>query len=274
MNFNFLIIEFLPSHSILLLTLPSNWTSRWYDFSRSTRGSTIFGFAWRTIFWKYKEQYNNKNNSEQTLVVKMHESAKRGPESGQNLQQDWKNTERTAAEEILRSQPLWSTPTSRTIKSTGRQLNSSHPSTHGIPDASERPSRSSSTTLFHRTSVSSSVIFGDPYYGSKDLLYPKSTTQPRLRDLLHPKSTALPHCLLTADSVQWAHTPLPHSKDSSPTSFPPAHFNALILQHPVFAWSSGSLLKQQHLPESGILLMTIRAYQSKCWVVTSSSFQN
>ena len=65
------------------------------------------------------------------------------------------------------------------------------PSTHGIPDTPERPMRSSSTTLFHRTSVSTSVIFGDPYYGPKDLLYPKSTTQPRLRDLLHPKSTTL-----------------------------------------------------------------------------------
>ena len=31
-----------------------------------------------------------------------------------------------------------------------------------------------------------------PYYGPKDLLYPTSTTQPRLRDLLHPKPTTLP----------------------------------------------------------------------------------
>ena len=104
------------------------------------------------------------------------------------------------------------TPTSRTTKSTGRQPNSSLLSTHGTPDASRRPSKSSSTTLFHRTSVSSSAIFGDPYYGPRDLLYPKSTTQPRLRDLLHPKSTNLPSpslCLLTTDSVQWAHTPPP-----------------------------------------------------------------
>ena len=107
-------------------------------------------------------------------------------------QQDWKNTANTTAEEILISQPLWSTPTSRTIKSTGRQLNSSHPSTHGIPDASERPSRSSSTTLFHRTSVSTSAIFGDPNYGPKDLLYPKSTDHLRLRDVPHPKSTTIP----------------------------------------------------------------------------------
>ena len=34
--------------------------------------------------------------------------------------------------------------------------------------------------------------------------------------------------LLTTDSVQWAHTPLSYySKDPSPTSFPPAPFNAL-----------------------------------------------
>ena len=74
---------------------------------------------------------------------------------------------------------------------------------------------------------------------------------------------SLPLCLLTTDSVQWAHTPLPHSKYPSPTSFPPARFNTLIFQHPVFARSSSSLLKQQHLPESGIVLMTIRAYWSK-----------
>ena len=46
--------------------------------------------------------------------------------------------------------------------------------------------------------------------------------------------------------------------------------------HATMHKSSGSLLKQQHLPESGILLMTIRAYchWSKRRVVTSSSFQN
>ena len=64
-------------------------------------------------------------------------------------------------------------------------------------------------------------------YVPKDLLY-QSTTHPRLTDLLRPKSTTLPLCLLTTDSVQWAHRsspppPPPHSKDSSPTSFPPAH---------------------------------------------------
>ena len=58
---------------------------------------------------------------------------------------------------------------------------------------------------------------------------------------------SLPLCLLTTDSVQWAHTALP---DPSPTSFPPARFNALILQHPVFARSSSSLLKQQRLRHS------------------------
>ena len=98
----------------------------------------------------------------------------------------------------------------KTTKSTGRQPNSSHPSTHGTPDASERPSRSSNTTLCHRTSAFSSATFGDQYYRLKDLLYPKSITHTRLKDRLYPKSTTLlPLCLLTTDSVQWAHTPLP-----------------------------------------------------------------
>ena len=109
----------------------------------------------------------------------------------------------------------------------------------------------------------------NPYYGPKDLLYPKSTTQPWLSDLLHVhlKSTTVPPlCLLTTDSVQFM--------DPSPTNFPSAHFNALILQHPVFTRSSSSLLKQQHLWEASILPMTIRVYWSKCGVVTSSSFHN
>ena len=87
---------------------------------------------------------------------------------------DLKNIEHTAAEEILRNHLSSSTPISRTTTLTGRQPNSSHlhvsVSTHGIPDTSERTSKFSSTT-----SVSSSAIFGDPYYGPKDLLYPKST---------------------------------------------------------------------------------------------------
>ena len=40
-----------------------------------------------------------------------------------------------------------------------------------------------------------------------------------------------------------------------------------IVQHPVFVRSSSGLLEQQHLPESGILLMTVRAYWSKRRVV-------
>ena len=83
---------------------------------------------------------------------------------------DLKNIEHTAAEEILRNHLSSSTPSSRTTTSTGRQPNSSHLSTHGIPDASERPSKFSSTTQVHKTSVSSSAIFGDPYYGPRDLL--------------------------------------------------------------------------------------------------------
>ena len=47
---------------------------------------------------------------------------------------------------------------------------------------------------------------------------------------------SLPLCLLTTDSVHWAHAPLPHPTPSIPvnntTSFPPAHFNTVILQHP------------------------------------------
>ena len=73
---------------------------------------------------------------------------------------DFKNIEHTAAEEILRNHLSSSTPISRTTTSTGRHT-SSHLSTHGIPDASERPSKFSSTTLFYKTSVSSSAIFGD-----------------------------------------------------------------------------------------------------------------
>ena len=112
-------------------------------------------------------------------------------------------------------------------------------------------------------------------YGPKDLLYPKSTSHPRPRDLLHPKSTILPPPVLANNwfSSVSTHSSPPYSKHSSPTSFPSAHFNALILQHPVFTWSSSSLLKQRLLPQSGILLMKIRAYWSKRRVVTSSSFQ-
>ena len=92
--------------------------------------------------------------------------------------------------------------------------------------------------------------------------------------LSHPPSLP-PHVLVNnwfSSVSTHSSFPPPHSKDPSPTSFPPAHFNAVILQYPVFARSSSSQLKQQHLPESGILLMTIRAYWSKRQVVTSSSF--
>ena len=104
-----------------------------------------------------------------------------------------RDTEHTAAEEILRSHPLSSTPTSRTTKSTGRQPNSWH--TRRIREAIE---------IFKHHTVPQDIGFfisdiWRPYYGPndllgpKDLLYPKSTTQPRLRDLLHPtKSTTLP----------------------------------------------------------------------------------
>ena len=185
-----------------------------------------------------------------------------------------KITEHTAAEEISRSPPSSSTRTSRTTKSTGRQPNSSHPSTHGTPDASERPSRSSNTTLCHRTSAFSSATFGDQYDRLKDLLYPKSKTHTRLRDRLYPKSTTLlPLCLLTTDSVQWAHTLPSPTPRVLVSQFPPARLNELILQHPFMGWSSSSLLKQQHFPESGILLRTIRAYWSKRRVVPPVLFR-
>ena len=75
-----------------------------------------------------------------------------------------------------------------------------------------------------------SATIGDQYYRLKDLLYPKSITHTRLRDRLYPKSTTLlPLCLLTTDSVQWAHTPLPQPTMILVSQFPPARLNELIL---------------------------------------------
>ena len=74
------------------------------------------------------------------------------------------------AEEISRSQPLWSTSTSMTTNLTGRPrrpLSPSYPSTHGIPDASERPSRSSSITPYPKTSASTSTIFGSQHQSQR-----------------------------------------------------------------------------------------------------------
>ena len=65
--------------------------------------------------------------------------------------------------------------------------------------------------------------------------------------VIHPPSPMLITDWFSSVST---HSALPHSKDPSPTSFPPARFIALILQHPVFMRSSSSLLKQQYLPES------------------------
>ena len=73
------------------------------------------------------------------------------------------------------------------------------------------------------------------------------------------KPPSLPQCLLTTDSVQWAHTPLPPLQGSQS--------HTVSRTNPVFTQSSSSRLKRQlHLPESGILLMMIRAYWSKCQV--------
>ena len=122
--------------------------------------------------------------------------------------------------------------------------------THDIPDASERPSRSSSTTLYPRTSASTSATFGNPYYGQKDLL---SKVNIPTQTEGSPTST-LPLCLLT-DSVQLnvAHTPLPFSKDRS---FLPARNNALIPQHPTLV----QILQQSTCAAAGILLKMIIAY--------------
>ena len=131
-------------------------------------------------------------------------------------------TERTLSTQPQRRfwevSPLWSTPTSRTTKSTGRQLNSSHPSTHDIPDASERPSRSSSTTLLHGTYVLHQWYLATP------------TTERRIFYIQSPQPNpdwgisyilsqppSLPLCLLPTDSVQWAHTPLPPPPIPPPT---------------------------------------------------------
>ena len=124
--------------------------------------------------------------------------------------QDLKNIEHTAAEEILRNHLSSSTPYQGPPHWLAGSPTQSHLSTHGIPDASERPSTFSSTTQFHKTiGLLSSAIFGDPYYGPKDLLYPKSNN--------------LPLCLSTTDSFQWAHTPL--ISVTSTISFPPTHFH-------------------------------------------------
>ena len=209
-----------------------------------------------------------------------------------------------------------------TAKSTGRQPNSSHLSTHSTQDASGRPSKCSSTTQFHKTSVSSSVMFGDPYtlktpgsdltrkrvrggqthfgvrptrnpgqtdpeseserhfglrfrsflpgfqisltqewvwphgtlfrvksdpgvfrvyYGPKNLLYPKSTTQPKLRDLLHPKSTTLPPPVLVN---KWFSSVSTHS--SPPLQDPSQqhhHFPACTLLR-----TEGSSISKVHNP--------------------------
>ena len=100
-------------------------------------------------------------------------------------------------------------------------------------------------------SVTSTISFPPTHFhGPKDLLYPKSTTQPRLMDLLYPKSTTIPLCLLTTDSVQWAHTPLPSFQVNNTTSFPPAHF-----PHDPPATAS-SRVRHSHEDDQSILIET------------------
>ena len=108
---------------------------------------------------------------------------------------------------------------------------------HGIPEVSAIEM----FNLFHITSVSTSVIFGDPYYGPKDLLYPKSTT-PQTEGSHTSKPTTLPPLVLVNNWLSSVSThstpPLPHSPTQRiPVPQFPActvRFNALILQHPVF----------------------------------------
>ena len=93
------------------------------------------------------------------------------------------------------------------------QLNSSHLSTHGIPDASERPSRSSSTTLFHRTSVSTPAIFGDRFY----IQSPQPTPDWGISSILSQPPSHLPVLVNNWFSSVSTHSSPPHSKDPSPT---------------------------------------------------------
>ena len=171
-----------------------------------------------------------------------------------------KNTEHTAAEVILRSHPLSSTPTSRTTKSIGRQPNSSHQMHQGRHQNLQARHCSTGHRFLHQWYLAT------------------LTTDRRIFYIQSPQPNPdweISYLYIWFSSVS-SSPPTPRIRVTSPTSFSPAHFNALILQHPVFMWSSSSLhvLKQQHLPSSGILLMTIRAYWSKRWVVTSRSFQN
>ena len=161
-------------------------------------------------------------------LSQMHRSKSTSGKQDGISQRDWETIEHTAEQEILRSQPLWTTPTSKTTKSTGRQLNSSHPSTHGIPDVSERPSRSSSMILFHRISVSVHQRYLATPTTDRRIFYiqsPQPTPDWGISYILS-QPPSLPLCLLTPDSVQWAHTPLP----PPPRTNPPAPTLRAILQ--------------------------------------------
>ena len=152
-------------------------------------------------------------------------------------QRDWKNTEHTATEEILRSQSLWSTLTLSTLAGS-----STHHTWHPwcIRDLQAWHCCTGHRFLHQRyleTATTDRRIF---YIQS-----PQPNTDWGISYILSEPPSLPPLCLLTTDSVQWAHTPLPPPTPRIPV--PPAHFNALILQHSVFMWSSSSLLKQQYL---------------------------
>ena len=90
---------------------------------------------------------------------------------------DSKSTEPTADRETTTSQQLSSTHTPQTTRSTGTRHNSSQTSTTGFPTDFERLLKSTSMTLYHRTLVSTSAIFGAPssHLSPMGPLYPRTT---------------------------------------------------------------------------------------------------
>ena len=106
-----------------------------------------------------------------------------------------------------------------------------------------------------RIPVNSTTSFPPAHhYGPNDLLYPKSTTQPRLRDLLHPKSTTLPPTVLVNN---WFSSVSTHSSHTAPAPSIPVNNTTSSRQHASTHKSSSIQLRVILL---SILLRTIRAY--------------
>ena len=183
--------------------------------------------------------------------------------------QDLKNTEHT---EILRSHPLSSTPTSRTTKSTHDTYQlMAHQMHQGVHLNFQAQNSCTGHRFLHQWYLATPTTDWRIFYIQSPQPNPDWGIS-----YIRSQPPSLPLCLLTTDSVQWAHTPLLPLQGSQSQYH---QFAACTLQRTnppasSFAWSSSSLLKEEHLPKSGILLRTIRAYWSKRWVVTSSSFQN